>query len=638
MIRVVRKVVAAATCVVLGALAAPAGAAIVNVNCATQNLQNRIDAAPAGSTLKIKGTCVGQFTVAKNLTLAGNPKATLDGNGAGRPLTIAGTPTVALVDLRVTGGLISGTDAFGGGIHHAGGLLTLRRTVVAGNVADATGAGVRDARGGGIYSAAGTIRLYNSTVSGNEARGLSSSSASSGSGGGIFHTGNLLLEDSRVNDNRARAETPGGGSGASSTAGGIDLIDGTLTMRRSHVDRNRATATGTGPATYSAAAGGGLYLESATAITIQGSTVSANRAVASLVGGTVQAFGGGIHATGNRATIRASALAGNIASAGSTGGAGAEAWGGALNLGMDESSSIVGSRITGSKTTATTGGTARAWGGGLYLGTDSVTLRRSLVAANAVTATGGTGSAAAEGGGLFAESPAVGIGVLQSTVRGNRAGSSGPGGAVSHGGGVASRNGIVRVTASTLNANVADSAGQALGGGVYLNSGGPHAVESSTLAGNRASGQTARGGAIDVDTTLAVTAATVARNSARIGGGIYVEGGTTTLRATILALNTATMSGPNCSQNVASAGRNLVASVLGCAFASLGTDKTGLAAKIGPLRSNGGPTQTVALLAGSPALNAIPKGECPFFRDQRGVRRPQPKNGRCDIGAYERRP
>jgi hypothetical protein len=128
----------------------------------------------------------------------------------------------------------------------------------------------------------------------------------------------------------------------------------------------------------------------------------------------------------------------------------------------------------------------------------------------------------------------------------------------------------------------------------------------------------------------------VARNSAKIGGGIYVEGGTTTLRATILALNAAP-DGANCSQSVASAGRNLVASTLGCAFAAMGTDRTGVAAKIGLLRANGGPTQTVALLAGSPALNAIPKVECPFARDQRGVRRPQPKNGRCDIGAYERK-
>ena len=34
--------------------------------------------------------------------------------------------------------------------------------------------------------------------------------------------------------------------------------------------------------------------------------------------------------------------------------------------------------------------------------------------------------------------------------------------------------------------------------------------------------------------------------------------------------------------------------------------------------------------------NAIPRAECAFGRDQRGVKRPQQR--RCDIGAYERRP
>jgi predicted outer membrane repeat protein len=183
--------------------------------------------------------------------------------------------------------------------------------------------------------------------------------------------------------------------------------------------------------------------------------------------------------------------------------------------------------------------------------------------------------------------------------------------------------------------NVAATAGQALGGGLFLELGGPHGVENSTIAGNRATGLTARGGAIDVAVTLVVKSATIARNSAKIGGGIYVESGTTTVEATILALNTAP-DGPNCSQNVVSAGRNLVASTLGCAFAATGVDKIGVAPKLGLLKANGGPTRTIALLRGSPALNAIPKAVCPFARDQRGVKRPQGK--RCDIGAYERRP
>jgi VCBS repeat-containing protein len=54
---------------------------------------------------------------------------------------------------------------------------------------------------------------------------------------------------------------------------------------------------------------------------------------------------------------------------------------------------------------------------------------------------------------------------------------------------------------------------------------------------------------------------------------------------------------------------------------------------LSPLAENGGNTWTHALLPGSPALNAIPGGNCPVTTDQRDVARPQ--FGACDIGAYE---
>ncbi len=75
-----RAVVAVAAIVVGGSFGAIEADAAPGVNCATQSLQARIDAAPAGSTLLVHGTCVGNFVVSKNLTIKGSPAATLDGN------------------------------------------------------------------------------------------------------------------------------------------------------------------------------------------------------------------------------------------------------------------------------------------------------------------------------------------------------------------------------------------------------------------------------------------------------------------------------------------------------------------------------------------------------------------------------
>jgi hypothetical protein len=63
--------------------------------------------------------------------------------------------------------------------------------------------------------------------------------------------------------------------------------------------------------------------------------------------------------------------------------------------------------------------------------------------------------------------------------------------------------------------------------------------------------------------------------------------------------------------------------------------------QLGALINNGGPTFTVALLSGSPAIDAIPLDSCldqmgnQLTTDQRGFPRPDAVEGVCDIGAYE---
>ena len=54
---------------------------------------------------------------------------------------------------------------------------------------------------------------------------------------------------------------------------------------------------------------------------------------------------------------------------------------------------------------------------------------------------------------------------------------------------------------------------------------------------------------------------------------------------------------------------------------------------LGPLADHGGPTETHALLVGSPARDHIPLANCSVPADQRGLTRAQGPG--CDIGAYE---
>ena len=64
---------------------------------------------------------------------------------------------------------------------------------------------------------------------------------------------------------------------------------------------------------------------------------------------------------------------------------------------------------------------------------------------------------------------------------------------------------------------------------------------------------------------------------------------------------------------------------------------------LGPLQNNGGPTETMALLPGSPAIDGGNRSGCTDSQghllktDQRGMPRPDKEDSSgCDMGAYER--
>ena len=112
-----------------------------------------------------------------------------------------------------------------------------------------------------------------------------------------------------------------------------------------------------------------------------------------------------------------------------------------------------------------------------------------------------------------------------------------------------------------------------------------------------------------------------------------------TLGNTIVAGNTASNSGPDAFGTFASEGHNLIGKTDGSS-GWLSSDLTGTIATplnplLAPLGNYGGPTQTMALLPGSPAIDAgsnslIPSG---VTTDQRSL--PRIVNGTVDIGAFE---
>ena len=109
------------------------------------------------------------------------------------------------------------------------------------------------------------------------------------------------------------------------------------------------------------------------------------------------------------------------------------------------------------------------------------------------------------------------------------------------------------------------------------------------------------------------------------------------MTATIVAGNTAPP-GPDVDGPVNSGGYNLIGNGSGSSGFSgtgdqVGTETAPIDPLLGPLTDNGGPTQTHALLFGSPAVDVIPTGDCAVATDQRGIARP--RGSGCDIGAFE---
>jgi predicted outer membrane repeat protein len=189
-------------------------------------------------------------------------------------------------------------------------------------------------------------------------------------------------------------------------------------------------------------------------------------------------------------------------------------------------------------------------------------------------------------------------------------------------------SGTLIVSGSTFSNNSV-ATGSFGGGAIYT--GGSATITNSTFTGN--SHPTHEGGAIFSmnDGSVTLRNVTISGNTAGAAGGIAANNAGA--HNSIIANNTPSNCDGTTFNNTSS--YNL-SSDESCNFSGTG-NLVNANPLLGALASNGGPTRTMALTAGSPAIDAgspNPAGvdACAAF-DQRNAARPQ--GLRCDIGAFE---
>jgi hypothetical protein len=187
------------------------------------------------------------------------------------------------------------------------------------------------------------------------------------------------------------------------------------------------------------------------------------------------------------------------------------------------------------------------------------------------------------------------------------------------------------------NLTIADGRGD-LGGGIV--NAGTLALTNCTLNDNSADGSSynGAGGGISNRGTATLTNCTLSGNSATEGGGISGPA-FATLRNTIVANSP---SGGDCTYGQINHGsHNLIEDATNSCGLTNGVNGNlvGVDPMLGPLANNGGPMRTIALLPGSPAVNAGDADVCanPPVNgvDQRGYVRPGTGAANCSIGAFE---
>ncbi|HLP57307.1 MAG TPA: choice-of-anchor Q domain-containing protein, partial [Candidatus Deferrimicrobium sp.] len=247
------------------------------------------------------------------------------------------------------------------------------------------------------------------------------------------------------------------------------------------------------------------------------------------------------------------------------------------------------------------------------------------------------GGVGGHGGGIYNTNT---LNINNCTISNNKAGDSGlcdwnsNCGYSGNGGGIYN-NGNLNMQGCTINANVTGSDfTETIGGGIYNDENANLTMIACTISGNEAG----MAGGLYNEGKSQLTGVTVVYNSS---GGIY-NYYTMRLKNCICADNRGGSGHPepDCAGGFYWVGYCLIKDTQGCTFT--GIQKANILGEdplLGPLADNGGPTETHALLPGSPAIDAGNSSN--LYTDQRGFKRPINIPGiadvsdGADIGAYE---
>jgi hypothetical protein len=593
----------------------------------------------------------GDGTDAGDGGMAGNAGAAGAAEGGG--LFNAGG-WVAISNSRFADAARSGSGGYGGEGGFGGSASGGTGNSGNGGAAGTASAG-GDALGGGIFNAAGSLTISNTQFAGNLSEGGQGGQGGNGGWGG--NVGNL---SGAGNGGNGQAGTDGGASGRGE-GGALYIAAGTVTVRGSTFSSNEAG----NPFILSGLGGEGGFGGAA----LEGNPGSGGAAGNGGSGGL--GAGGAIFCAGGTVTVDSTTLSANQAN-GIAGGDGSAAVGG----GFSESSPPIMPPVGNGGA----GGDAR--GGAIEIAGGAFTLTNSTLFDNVATA---------GGGGISADGAHGGINSL-GTVAGNGGqGGAGGAGGNSYGGAIDLSGGTLQVVSTTFAASSSGPGNEASGGaGSNGGAGGTGGGGSANIStggnggngGAGGAGGSGLGGAINVAAgTLTLSSCTIAQGQATagasgaggaggaggsgtstngnpgnpgangaagsgLGGGVHVTSGATAkLFNSLLAGDTATgdpvhkISSSDVAGHFNSQGHNLVGDGSdGTGFSTARGDQVGTKANpinplLGTLGDNGGPTWTMALLAGSPAINApnLPHSPAVSKLDQRGVLR----DSAPDIGAFE---